>query len=450
MMSFRPLFAAVALVPLAAGQALGAWTVPERASRGPLPARSPEIAMNARGDAAAVWVRGTRRKAAIVVSIRPAGEAWGDPTAISRRGRPAIDPEIAIDAKGRVVVAWRQVVRTRTVTTGGARRRQAVYVARTRDRLVTDARWGAITTLSSDRQKVGPPELAMNDDGLAVATWHWGTGTSPGDRGYVGQVQFAERRSDGSWSGPRRLSRSSQCIEVRLPRVAVGPRGHVVVWWQCDLPADRSTALAVTRSPDTDFGNEVELPFRTDGNVTADLAVAADGRAVAVSADDSGSLAWWRGDVGSTLTLAQLPLLGAADHIDPATSSPVIAVNDAGDALSGWIDTSGRPRAAPVAADLGVGTPSTLGPAEDTTSAVRVAVGDDRHGVVAWIAAGRASVSTRGADGTVAVGQAASQTGVGALDPPAVAMDGAGDATLLWTRILGGRSIIERASTTAP
>ena len=59
-------------------------------------------------------------------------------------------------------------------------------------------------------------------------------------------------------------------------------------------------------------------------------------------------------------------------------------------------------------------------------------------------------MSTRGADGTVAVGQAASASGVAELDAPAVAMDPTGDATLLWTRILGGRSIVERASTTTP
>ena len=67
-------------------------------------------------------------------------------------------------------MVWRQVVRTRVVPAGGGHRRQAVYVARTRDRLLTDARWGVITTLSSDHQKVGPPELAVSDDGLAVAT----------------------------------------------------------------------------------------------------------------------------------------------------------------------------------------------------------------------------------------------------------------------------------------
>lgn len=447
MMPFRLLVAAAVLVPALAGQAAGAMGPPERASRGPLPARSPEIAMNGRGDAAAVWVRGARRDAAVVVSLRPAGEAWGEPVAISRRGRPAIDPQVAVDAHGRVVVLWRQVVRTRLVATARGRRHQAVYVARTRDRLMTDARWGSITTLSSERQKVGPPELGMSDAGLAVAAWHWGTGTSPGDRGYEGQVQFAERRSDGSWSGPRRLSRASLCVEVRLPRVAVGPRAHTVVWWQCDLPGDRSTALAVARAPDSAFGGEAELPFRTPGGIAADLAVAADGTAVAVSAEGSGALAWWRGEVGTTLALTHLPVLGTTDRSDREAGPPVIAVDDDGDALSAWIDTAGRPRAAPIAADLGVGMPSTLGPAGDATTSIRVAVGADRHGVVAWTVDGLMTVSTRGADGTVASGQTVSSRGVGQRDAPAVAMDSAGAATAMWARTVGGRSVVERSST---
>ena len=322
MPSLRPLVAAAALTTLATGPALGAWSQPEQASRGPLPSRAPDVAVNARGDAAAVWVRGARREAMVVASVRPAGGEWGAPEAISRRGRPAIDPEVAVDAQGRVIVAWRQVVRTRVVTAGAGRRRQAVYVVRTRDRAVDETRWSRISTLSSERQKVGPPELAVGDDGLALATWHWGTGTKPGDRGYVGQVQFAERRSDGSWSGPGRLSRSALCAQVRLPQVAVGRAGQSVIWWQCDLPADRSTVLARTRAASADdFGDEAELPFRTDGDVNADLAIDGTGRAVAVSADSSGTLSWWRGDVGASLSLRELPALGTPDRIDPAAGA---------------------------------------------------------------------------------------------------------------------------------
>lgn len=453
MPSPRPLAAAAALAALAASPALGAWSPPEQASRGPLPARAPDVASDAAGDVAAAWVRGAGREAMVVVSVKPAGGEWTAPEAISRRGRPAIDPEIAMDAQGRVIVVWRQVVRTRRVPAGAGRRRQAVYVVRTRDRLVGDTRWGRVTTLSSDRQKVGPPQLAVGDDGLAVATWHWGTGTRPGDRGYVGEVQFAARRSDGSWSGPGRLSRSALCSQVRLPRVAVGRGGQTVIWWQCDLPSDRSTALARSRTGDTDFGSEVELPFRTAGDLSADLGVDGSGSAVAVSADATGTLSWWRGDVGTTLTLRELPVLGTPDHIDPAAGAvgPAIAVDDAGDALSGWADSTGRPRAAPVASDLGVGSASSLGPAgtgETAVSSPVVAVGGDRGGAVAWIADGRVQASTRAADGTVATGTVVSSSGVPKLDPPALTMDPAGDATLLWTRVSKGRSVVELSSTT--
>lgn len=451
MPSFRLLFAAAALSALAASPALGAWSAPEQASKGPLPARAPDVAVNARGDAAAAWVRGARREAMVVVSIRAAGGEWSAPEAISRRGRPAIDPEVVVDAQGRVTVVWRQVVRTRVVQTGSGRRRQAVYVVRTRDRAVADARWNRIATLSSEKQKVGPPQVAVGDDGLAVATWHWGTGTKPGDRGYVGEVQFAERRADGSWSGPGRLSRSALCAQVRLPHVAVGRSGQAVIWWQCDLPADRSTALARVRTASgTFFGDEVELPFRTEGAVSADLAIDGTGRAAAVSADSTGTLSWWRGDVGSTLSLRELPALGTPDRIDPAAGAvgPVIAVDDAGDALSAWVDSGDRPRAAPIASDLGVGSASGLGPAGRSSSSPVVAVGGDRGGAVAWIADGRVLASMRGGDGTLATGSAVSSSGVPELDPPALAMDSSGDAELFWTRVSRGRSVIERSSGT--
>lgn len=384
----------------------------------------------------------------IVVSVRPAGGDWGEPVAISRRGRPAIDPEVAVDGRGRVIVAWRQVVRRRVIATRRGAVRQAVYVVRTRERGLEETRWSRIRTLSSERQKVGPPELAVNDAGVAVAAWHWGTGTAPGDRGFVGLVQYAERRSDGTWTGPARLSRSPLCAEVRLPRVSVGLRGHTVVWWQCDLPADRSTALARTRAPGDGFGTEAELPFRTGGDITADLAVAGDGRAVAVSADEDGTLSWWRGQTGETLSLAELPVLGKAERVDAEAGAPAVAVDSSGDALSGWIDAGGRPRAAPIAAGLGVGTPTSLGAADPSAGAARVAVGSNRRGVTAWVSDARVMASARGSDGAVAVGESVSSTGVSETDPPAVAMAADGEASLFWTRISRGRPVVERAMST--
>ncbi len=431
---------------LAAGPALGAWGPPVRASRGPEPARSPDVAVNSAGDAAAAWTMGKRLTQRVVVSVRPAGGQWGPPQVISGSGRRAIDPQVAVDATGRVVVVWRQAMRMRTVQVRGIRRRQAVYVARARDKKVSEFAWGAVANLSSGRQKVGRPEVAIDSGGAAVATWHWGTGTPPGSRGYVGEVQVSQRMPDGAWTAARRVSRDSICTSVNHPRVAVGARGHAVVWWQCDLTGGRSTALSVSRGPGEAFGPERELPFRTFGEVSADLEVSSGGRAVAVSTGSDGTLDWWRGDVGTTMALRGLPALGPGEKIDPEAGPARVAINATGDALSTWIDRVNRPRAASIAANLGVSAPASLSAAAKAPSGAGVAVGEARRAVMTWIADGRVVASARGLDGTITPGIPISDPGVPAADPPAIGMDSAGSAVIFWTRVVKGKPLVERAS----
>ena len=448
-MRSTPVIAVAGLLSLlATAPALGAWGAPERASRGSEPAQSPDVAVNATGDAVATWVVGRRLHERIVVSARPAGGRWGAPQVISGSARRAIDPQVAVDASGRIVVVWRQAVRTRTVRVRGVARRQAVYVVRARDKRVNEVMWGPATVLSSDRQKVGRPELGIDDGGDAVAAWHWGTGTPPSQRGYVGEIQMSERMPDGSWTIARRMSASRLCTSVDDPRVAVGTRGHAVIWWQCNLTGGRSTAVSVSRGPGEVFGAERELPFRTVGDVSADLSVSASGRAVAVSTGSNGTLDWWRGDVGTVLALSGLPALGSSELIDPEAGPAAVAVNGNGDALSSWIDRVGRSRAASIASGLGVGAPATLSGLSRGSHGARVAVGDGRRGVMAWVSDGRVVASTRGMDGSVTPGLAISGRGVPATGAPAVAMDPPGSSIVFWTRVVGGRSVVER--TTAP
>ena len=448
MRSSRLIAIAGSLVLAAATPALGAWGAPERASRGSEPAHSPDVAVNTAGDAVAAWVTGARLRERIAVSVRPAGGQWGPPQIISGNGRRAIDPQVSVDGSGRVVVVWRQAVRTRTVRVRGVARRQAVYIVRVRDKRVNDVLWGPVTVLSSDRQKVGRPEIGIDEDGDAVASWHWGTGTPPSQRGYVGQIQMSERLQDGSWTIARRISPSSLCTSVDDPRVAVGLRGHAVIWWRCDMAGGRSTALSVSRAPGEAFGVERELPFRTFGDVSADLAVSASGRAVAVSAGSDGTLDWWRGDVGTVLALTGLPALGSSERLDPGAGPAAIAINGTGDALSAWIDRIGRARAASIASGLGVSAPASLAAPSRGSHGARVAVGDARRGIMAWVTEGRVVASSRGLDGAVTPGAAISARGVPSTAAPAVAMDPPGSAIVFWTRVVKGKPVVERA--TAP
>jgi hypothetical protein len=280
--------------------------------------------------------------------------------------------------------------------------------------------------------------------------WHWGTGTSPADPRFIGRVQFVERAAGGDWSSPRRLSRAGLCFEVRLPRVAVGAQGHAVIWWQCDLTGGRSTAMAVSRAPGAALGAETQLPFRQVGDVSADLVVATTGRAVAVSAAADGTLTWWRGDVGPALALNALPALATDERIDPDAGPPKIAVNAGGDALSAWTDLLGRPRAAPIAAGLGVGSPMSLDDSGMDLGGTAVAMGDGRQAAVAWFADGRVRAATRAATGDLDPAAPISGPAVVADDPVALAMGASGQGVALWTRTVGRRTVVERAVTAAP
>jgi hypothetical protein len=445
----RAVVLAVVLLGAAAAPAAAVWDGAERASVGPMDATSPDVALNARGDAAAVWVRGSGRSRQVVASYRPVGGGWSRPEGISRRGRPSIDPKVAVAPDGRIVTVWRQVARTRAVRVGGRRRAQAVYVARARERPPVAEGWEPIATLSSPRQKVGRVFLGLDGRGLAVAAWHWGTGTRPGDPGYVGQVQLAERVLGGAWSEARRASTGEDCVQVRRPRVAVGSGGHAVVWWQCDLGGARSVAAGVARGPDGAFGAEARMPISGGREIAADVAVGPDGRAVAVSGAD-GILRWWRGPVSQAgVGLAELPALGKSERLARGAGSPRIAAGSSGDALSAWIAPAGTTRTAPIAGDLGVAAPLTLD-RDAGASRVRVAAGGARLGAVAWLSSRRVLAVSRGADGNTTARSALSARGVSSRQPPALAMDEGGTAIAMWSRRRGGRSLVERAVYTSP
>ncbi|HSJ72833.1 MAG TPA: hypothetical protein VK904_00835, partial [Miltoncostaeaceae bacterium] len=186
------------------------------------------------------------------------------------------------------------------------------------------------------------------------------------------------------------------------------------------------------------------LPITGGREISADLAIGPDGRAVAVSATDAG-LRWWRGPVSAAgVALAELPALGTAERVGRGVGSPRIAVGSSRDALSAWIAPGGIARAAPVADDLGVAPPLTLGQ-DRSSSRARVAVGRERLGAVAWLSEGRVLAVVRGADGNTSARAALSRPGVPSSQPPALAMDEGGTAVAMWSRRRGGRSVIERA-----
>ena len=347
------------------------------------------------------------------------------------------------------MVVWRQVVGSRLVRFAGKRRRKPVLVVRARERQAAAARWDPIRTLSSPRQTAGRPDLAIDGRGVAVATWHWGTGNTSADPGYHGEVQVSEGHRAQTWSLPVGVSGSDACDRLRAARVSVGDAGEAVVWWQCDLAGDRTTAYASSRVPDQPFTADRELPFQSAGALAADLVVSGNGTVVGISAEGV-VLHFWRGPVlADGISLEELPVAGSRPSLDPDGGPPQVDVNAGGDALAAWIGADLRTRAAVIAADLGVAAPTAVDPGKQSPRGVRVAVGDGRLGLVAWTGSGRVLATSRADDGSLATGTRISDVGVSGGQAPAVAMDARGGGVAFWTRDLGGHTVVERSELSA-
>lgn len=445
-----PFFAVVVLAATAA-PALAAWEPPQAVTRQGSEGRSPAVAVSSAGDAALAWVNGSWRRRSIAVSTRGRDGTWDSPVRVSPREGVAIDPAVAVDGSGRVMVAWRQTVGRQTLRIDGRTVTSDIWVTQARRR-DSFGIWGPIVTLSPSRLKVGPPVLAMDDGGGAVVAWHWGTGTSPLREGFVGQVQAATFEA-GQWSAARRVSGVAGCRQERRPDLATGPAGHTVLWWQCDVRGG-SRSFAVSRSPqDRDWSARREMPFRTAGDRNADMGVGADGTVVAISAERGGPVRWWRGAITADgVSLAALPVPPAATSGTGGGAGVDISVPADVSALSGWRGSTGAVRVAPVAAVLGAGSPVTL---SRQGGAPQIAASGARRGVAAWLepVGGRGErgvmASTRDGEGIWSQVRRISLTGpIASSSSPRLAVSPRGLALVAWQRTVDGKPVVERAAHT--
>ena len=66
----------------------------------------PDLAMDPRGDAVAIWDRSNGRDDVIQSALRPAGGRWEAPARLSALGEDAVQPHLAIDPDGRTLAIW--------------------------------------------------------------------------------------------------------------------------------------------------------------------------------------------------------------------------------------------------------------------------------------------------------------------------------------------------------
>jgi hypothetical protein len=164
------------------------WRAPTRLSAEGEEGADPQIALDAHGDALAVWGRSVGYDTIVRGSYRPAGGDWQEPTDISSEAEDAQSMELALDAQGDAVVAWAGS----TNTVGGYDRAEAAYRPAGGD-------WGKSADLSEDGGNAFPTDVAFDQMGNAVVVWERSNGAD-------NIVQAAYRPSGGDWQEPTSLS----------------------------------------------------------------------------------------------------------------------------------------------------------------------------------------------------------------------------------------------------
>jgi len=272
---------ALATVGAASSAAARTWLSPVDLSanwRGPV-AWTPQVAIDSEGDAVAVWTLENGGKGIVQSASRPAGGAWSAPVTLSATAQRLTNPQVAVDPKGDAVAVWSLfdspngfTVKSAQRLAGGAwsapvslpaagdfsdpharlsidSQGDAVAVWRGPDGIQSARRpaGGAWSTAVSLFGRGHDPEVAVNPRGDAVAVWLRG-----GEYGVVlraASYEAAARLQRARAYAAPAAHPEGTTVLVRLRCRGHGScRGAVKLYFEHELIAKRHFALAAHRS----------------------------------------------------------------------------------------------------------------------------------------------------------------------------------------------------------
>ncbi|HEV2060182.1 MAG TPA: hypothetical protein VGR11_12565 [Solirubrobacteraceae bacterium] len=230
----------------------GTWQAPTDVSAGGQHAASPQLAVDARGTAVAVWERLRDGNYVVQAAVRPAGRSWGAVADLSRPGRkcrPGVGcksvvakrvvrpllPRLAVDRRGNAATIWERFQ-------GRSSRVQAAIRP-------VGGRWRAAVDIvrfgRARSQDFAAPQIALGVRGEAIAVW-----TRRRARRFI--VQSALRPAGDGWRKPLDLSAAGR--SGGGARVAFDARGNALAVWQLTPPGTGEETTLVQSAARTASG----------------------------------------------------------------------------------------------------------------------------------------------------------------------------------------------------
>jgi hypothetical protein len=287
----------------------GAWTEPVVISNddNAVSDRDHDVAIDAQGNATAIWSELTNTGLVVRSANRPSGGVWSDPVELSESAIFS-QPRLAVDPQGTFTAVWLgtapHISGTGVVTVVRSNRRPA------------GGAWGSAVALSSvdGTASAANPQVAVDAQGTATAVW--GSFSSGG--GYVAQT--ARRGAGSSWSAAGDLGAGQS------PQVAVDPQGNATAVWELSPNQSSSVVFSSSRTGAGPWSNPAPMASGDDADKVGYPWVAADpqGNVTAI---------WARSNDTKVLAQATRHVAGSSSWsptVDLPIGRPVTAVPAAG------------------------------------------------------------------------------------------------------------------------
>jgi hypothetical protein len=296
-----------------------AWSAPTSLSPSGRDAQAPRVAINARGDAVAVWASVGLTGWTVQGAYRPAGDAWqaSVPPEAPQAGTAATD--VVIDADGQAVAVW-------AATSGSGWRVQSS----TRN---VDGTWTKVTAVSGlDATGSISPQLALEGTGDVLAVWSRTIGTKTVVESAT--LDHAKR----AWSAAAQPFAVAN--DALAPSVAVDRRGDGVMVWTSSDPTGLSV-LASYRRTRKAWGRPQPVSGTAAGSLSPRVAINARGDVLAVWTQSTGGF--------SRVHAASFPAAGSTwsasrvlSRVGADALTPQVMLDDGGDGAVAWARYNGQ------------------------------------------------------------------------------------------------------------
>lgn len=417
-----------------ASTAAPTWLSAHTLSPGPS-AEGPQVALDAQGDAVAVWQTEVAGLAAVAAAVRPAGGEWSAGKVISPAGEAAQSPAVAVGSSGQAIAVWERV-------SGGKYRPEAAAgSART-------GSWSApVLLLKEGPEKPLLARVAVNTGGAGIAGWDRLGVTN----GVVEAVDLQAGPGGLSAAAPRVLSESAE-PDMGAPGVGIADGGRTVIVWEEKEAGKVVIAASVRPAP----GGPWPSPTRISGNLVENNSNHPD---LAMNARGDTAVVWERFTEVENVDTATLPA-GAGAWSAPSRVSAVmekpkggfyepgdqhIAIDGEGRAAVVWLrEVLNRIEASFQGAGGAWSEQSAISPEGVLPSDPVVAADGAGDDLAAWVseAGGKATLaSARRASGSNAWSPPVALLAEAKDEEPALAMDRQGNAVAAWRRHTASYSI---------